>query len=71
VTEVQPESHAAKAGIIKGDTLIGLHQWEMLTIDNLVFVLNHNELPALNPIKFFVLRGGQLHRGLVHCLSGQ
>ena len=71
VTEVQPESHAAKAGIIKGDTLIGLHQWEMLTIDNLVFVLNHNELPALNPIKFFVLRGGQLHRGLVQCLSGQ
>jgi hypothetical protein len=43
----------------------------MLTIDNLVFVLNHNELPALNPIKFFVLRGGQLHRGLVQCLSGQ
>jgi len=67
ITEINPDGNAAKAGIQRGDTLIGLHQWEMLSSDNLIFVLNNPDLHSLNPVKFFVLRNGQLHRGLVDC----
>lgn len=67
VTELKTDSNASRAGIMKGDTIIGLHQWEMLSIDNLIFVLNHPDLGSLNPVRFYVLRSGQLHRGLVEC----
>ena len=67
ITEIKSDGNASKAGILKGDILIGLHQWEMLSMDNLIFVLNHPDLVSLNPVKFFVLRNGQLHRGLLDC----
>ncbi len=63
VEEVRPDSAASRAGIQRGDILIGLHQWEMLTLDNVTYVLTHPELPTFSPLKFFVLRNGTLHRG--------
>lgn len=67
ITEIKSDGSASRAGILKGDILIGLHQWEMLSLDNIVFVLNHPDLVSLNPVKFFVLRNGTLHRGLLDC----
>jgi serine protease Do len=66
VMEVRPDSAAAKAGLQRGDILVGLHQWEMLSMDNVLFVLNHPDLPTFNPIRFYLLRGGQVHRGWLH-----
>ncbi len=63
VVEVRTEGSAAKAGIQRGDILVGLHQWEMLTLENILFVLNHNELPTFSPLRFYILRAGQVHRG--------
>jgi serine protease Do len=63
VTDVRAESAAAKAGLQRGDILVGLHTWEMLTMDNVTFVLNHNDLPTFNPLKFYIIRAGQVHRG--------
>jgi serine protease Do len=65
VADIRPESAAVKAGIKKGDVLFGLHQWEMLTQDNVLFVLNNPDLSTFNPMRYFVLRGGQVHRGLL------
>jgi serine protease Do len=65
VSDVRPDSPAAKAGIQRGDILLGLHQWEMLTMDNVQFVLNHPDLATFNPIKFYVLRNGTVHRGTI------
>lgn len=67
ITEIKNDGIASRAGIQKGDTLIGLHQWEMLSMDNLIFVLNHPDLVSINPVKFFLLRNGQLHRGILDC----
>lgn len=61
--EVNPESPAAKAGLKPGDILVGLHQWEMLTVDNVLFVLNHPERATFTPLRFFIVRSGQVHRG--------
>jgi serine protease Do len=63
IVDVRPESAAGKVGLQRGDILIGLHQWEMLTQDNILFVLNHPDLATFNPLKFYILRNGQVNRG--------
>jgi serine protease Do len=63
VTEVRPDGVAAKAGIQRGDILVGLHSWEMLSLDNVLFVLNHNDLASFNPLRFYIIRSGTVHRG--------
>jgi serine protease Do len=56
VTQVRPESPAARNGVQKGDILVGLHQWETKTLENVTYVLNHPQFTAFNPLKFFILR---------------
>ncbi len=65
IADVRPDSTASRAGLQRGDILIGLHQWETLNLDSVNWVLNNSELPTFNPLKFYVLRGGQIHRGSV------
>jgi serine protease Do len=65
VVDTNPEGAAARAGIQRGDILVGLHQWETVNLENIVFVLNHPDLPNLNPLRFFILRSGQVHRGWI------
>jgi serine protease Do len=65
VNDVRPDGPASKAGIQRGDILLGLHQWEMLSMDNVLFVLNHPDLATFNPVKFYVLRSGTVHRGVL------
>ena len=63
IMDVRPGGLAEKAGIQRGDILIGLHQWETLTLDNVAFVLTHPELPTFNPLTFYIIRNGQVRRG--------
>jgi serine protease Do len=63
VLDVRPDGVAAKAGIQRDDILVGLHQWEMLSMDNVVFVLTHPDLGSFNPLRFYIIRSGQVHRG--------
>jgi serine protease Do len=66
VSDIRPESPASRAGFRIGDILVGLHQWEMLNVDNVVFVLNHPDLQNFSPLRFYILRAGQVHRGALH-----
>jgi serine protease Do len=63
ITEVSETAVAGKAGFQRGDILIGLHQYETITIDNITFVINHPDLTTWSPLKYFRIRGGQLQRG--------
>jgi len=65
IEEVRNESSAARAGLQRGDVLVGLHQWEMLSLDNVAFVLTHPDLTSFSPLRFFIVRGGQVHRGYI------
>ena len=49
----------------KGDVLIGLHQWETISADNVSFVLNHPDLAHFSPVKYFLIHDGQLRRGFL------
>jgi serine protease Do len=63
IVEVRAQSPASKAGIQKGDILVGLHSWEMLTPENVTFVLSHPDLGSFKPLRFYIIRDGQVHRG--------
>ena len=65
ITEVDPDNVAGKAGIVRGDILVGLHQFETLSLDNVSWVLNHPDLASFSPLKFFVVRNGQVRRGIL------
>ncbi len=65
IKEVSADGPAARAGFQRGDILIGLHQWETITADNVSFVLGHADLASFSPVRFFVVRGKELRRGLL------
>ena len=41
----------------------------MLSLDNVQFVLNHQDLATFTPLRFYILRGGQVHRGWLEKLD--
>ncbi|MFO0938139.1 MAG: trypsin-like peptidase domain-containing protein [Gemmataceae bacterium] len=63
--EIAAGGAAAKAGLAKGDVLIGMHLWESLSADNVTFVLNHKDLSTFTPIKVYFVRGGKLKEVLL------
>lgn len=63
VTAINQGGMAAKAGLRKGDILVGLHNWETVSPENVNFVLNHPDLATFHPVPFFILREGQIRRG--------
>ncbi len=65
IREMRPDSPAARAGWQKGDILVGLHEWEMISHENLLFALNHQEKSSAESMKFFVVRNSQVVKGSV------
>ena len=65
VMAVNAGSLAAKAGIKRGDILIGLHQFETVTVDHVLYVLNQPEMSSNNPLAFFIVRDGQVQKGWI------
>jgi serine protease Do len=74
VVEVRPDSAAlaspaARAGLRPGDILVGMHTWEMVSLDNVRYVLEHPERATFGRgaagCTIFLLRAGQIHRGLL------
>jgi serine protease Do len=60
ITDVTAAGLAGKAGLQKGDILLGLHQWETLTLDNVTFVLTHKDLSTFNPVRVIFVRDGKI-----------
>jgi serine protease Do len=62
VAQVQPGSPASLAGIRSGDFLLGLHTWETLTYDNVLYVLSQHDKSPLSPMDVHVLRNGETYK---------
>lgn len=58
VREVRGSSPAADAGIQVGDLLVGLHEYQMQTLENLAFVADRSNPAVDGEVKAYVLRGG-------------
>jgi serine protease Do len=65
VTDVGAASPAARAGLVKGDVIIGFHLWESLNYDNVLFVLNHKDAATFTPIKAYFVRDGKMREALL------
>ncbi len=65
VQAVRPDSPAGRQGIRAGDILVGMHVWETISKDNVQYVLNHDDFEKFQPIKFFILRGGETLYGFM------
>ena len=65
VAEVGIGTLASKVGLQRGDIVLGFHQWESLSLDNVVFVLNHKDLATFNPLKIFYVRDGKIREAEV------
>lgn len=65
VLAVRPDGPAARQGIRVGDVLVGMHVWETISRDNIVYVLNRTDQEDLQPLKFFVLRGEETLYGFL------
>jgi len=59
ITAVREDSPAAQQGIRRGDVLLGIHEWETISLDNLSYVLSRQDLEQLDPLKFLILRDGR------------
>lgn len=69
IQEIAAGSPAARAGLEKGDVLIGLHLWESIHLENILFVLNHKDLSTFLPLKAFFLRHGKLRETVLSNLE--
>jgi serine protease Do len=65
VTAVRPASPAADQGIRRGDVLVGMHSWETLSLENVNWIVNQPDFAAINPVKFFILRGSETLYGFM------
>ncbi len=63
ITAVRPQSPAALQGLRPGDVLVGMHIWETVSLENVNYVLNRPDFPALVPLKFYILRGQETFYG--------
>jgi serine protease Do len=59
ITAVREDSPAAQQGIHRGDVLLGIHEWETISLENLSYVLSRQDLEQLDPLKFLILREGR------------
>jgi serine protease Do len=65
ILDVAAGSPAARAGLQRGDVLIGLHLWESIDLSNVLFVLNHKDLATFSPFKAYFVRDGRLRETLL------
>jgi serine protease Do len=57
VVDVREGGPACDQGIQAGDVLVGLHVWETVSPENVVYVLDKAQGERLGALKFYVLRG--------------
>ena len=57
VIAVRPESPAAQQGIRRGDVLVGMHVWETISLENIAYILDRDDLTKFDPMIFYIVRG--------------
>ncbi len=63
VTAVRRDSPAAADGIRQGDVLLGIHIWETISLENVIYILKSDEFATLQPVKFLILRNEATYYG--------
>jgi len=57
VIAVRGESPASQQGIRRGDVLVGMHVWETVSLENIAYILDRDDLAKFDPMIFYIVRG--------------
>jgi len=57
VNSVRPNSPAGQQGILPGDVIVGIHNWEVTSEQDVNYALSQANLHKIDKLKFYVLRG--------------
>jgi serine protease Do len=63
VLDVRPGSPAAQQGIRRGDVLVGMHVWETVSLENIAYILDRDDIARLDSIVFYIVRGSDTFFG--------
>jgi serine protease Do len=63
VTAVRRDSPASADGIRQGDILLGVHIWETISLENVIYILKTDEFATVQPVKFLILRNEATYYG--------
>jgi serine protease Do len=63
VTAVRPDSPAAREGIQRGDVLLGMHVFETVSLENVMYVIKRPEFTSAQPLKFLLIHNETLYYG--------
>lgn len=69
VTDVRPGSPAAAQGIRRGDVLVGMHIWETISLENIAYILDRDDLAKLDSVVFYIVRGSETLYGYLRLAS--
>ena len=61
VTAVRPGSPAERENIQPGDVLVGMHEWETVSLENLSYVLKQPDFRNNRPVKCYIVRDDRTH----------
>jgi serine protease Do len=70
VIDVRPGGPAAQLGVRPGDILVGIHKWQTVSLENVIYILNSNEFRNAQSVKFYVLRGEKPLYGMLRVSFG-
>jgi serine protease Do len=59
ITEVRPGSPAAKQRLTPGDIIVGIMEWQTVSLDNLQWILSSPHFKSASPAKYYVIRKRQ------------
>jgi serine protease Do len=60
VLAVRQGGLAQQSGINRGDVLVGLHKWEVVSFEDLAYIMNNGEYQKSSYPKFYIVRSGEL-----------
>jgi serine protease Do len=57
VLDVRLGSSAAQQGIRRGDILVGMHIWETISLENIAYIVEREDVRKLESVVFYIIRG--------------
>ncbi|PHS13006.1 MAG: serine protease [Blastopirellula sp.] len=71
ITAIRANSPATKQGIHIGDVLLGMHEWETVSLKDLEYILSSDVFAQKKPMKFYILRENETLYGHIAVSSVQ
>ena len=57
VMDVKKNGAAYLQGIRSGDVLVGVHVWETISLENIAYIMDREDLSKAEPVIFYIVRG--------------